>query len=420
MATIIEMPKLSDTMVHGKVITWYKAEGDPVEEGMAIAELETDKATMELESSENGILKKILVDLNEAVPIGNPIAIVAEADEDISALLPVTAPRQTEPDVSQPTNQQVPPIATALQSMDKPINPLSAQPLASAASDSSRVFITPSASRIAAEHGIDVQTVKGSGPSGRIIKRDIEQLLENSSGEHLESGQVITEDNGYQDRAFSSIRETLVNHLIQRASVPSFSLEIEVNAEPLLQAVEAMQALAEGVQITVTDVLMKACTLALQRNPELNSQFMDDRLRIFKSVNLGIAAATEQGLMVPVIRQCEQKSVLTIARERSVLLEKCKQNGFSASEMEQGTFTLSNLGMYGISRFKAVLNPPQAATLAVGAVRDEAVVCEGQIVPGKRLSLSLTADQRAIDGAEGAKFLQDLKQILESPVCLAL
>lgn len=433
MATIIEMPKLSDTMVTGKILGWIKNEGDAVESGEAIAEVETDKAAMELEVFEDGVLLKILAEKDSDIPVGGPLAILGEKGEDISGL--IQEAKQKSVSVSNPaeeirkeeTKLAAAPVKAASEK-PAPVSPaLAAVPLPAVQpqEETGRMRISPVAQRMAAEHNIDVRTLHGSGPSGRIVKRDIEEFL-------VKGGQAaaapptaaasVFSGAPYEDIPLTSIRAAMARRLPQSLGpVPHFYLEIEIDAEPLLAANKQLRELAgENIRITVTDLLIKACTVALRKHPEVNSQFNGATVRRFHVVNIGLAVAGEGHLLVPVLKNCESKSVIQIAAERAMLVEKGQAGRLAPDQMSGGTFTISNLGMYGITRFEAIINPPEAAILAVGAIRDEAVVKNGQVVPGKRLALTLSCDHRVFDGAEGAKFIASLKNILENPLALCL
>jgi pyruvate dehydrogenase E2 component (dihydrolipoamide acetyltransferase) len=289
---------------------------------------------------------------------------------------------------------------------------------------------SPVAQRMAAEHNINLKSLSGSGPGGRIVKRDIEAILELEAGAPVAVAvptspplqpAAATTAAPYEDIPMNSNRETIARRLPQSLGpIPHFYLEMDIDAEPLTNVKTQLQDLAGEVRITVTDILVKACTVALRKHPEVNSQFTGKAIRRFNSVNVGLAVAGKGTLMVPVIRSCETKSISQIAQDRAALVEKGQAGRLSIDEMTGGTFSISNLGMFGLTRFSAIINPPEASILAVGATRDEPVVKNGQIVPGKRMTLTLSCDHRVFDGAEGARFMATLKQILENPVTLCL
>lgn len=441
MANIIEMPKLSDTMVTGKILSWIKSEGDAVDAGEAIAEVETDKATMELEVFEEGTLLKILAEAESAIPVGGPIAILGEKGENIDGLIKEAKAKlkkvqekaaseqaeekeaekeeevKTESKPASKENEAVSAVQTAPTTQT--------QAVSEASTDGKRLKVSPVAQRMAAEHNINLQAITGTGPGGRIVKRDIEEAIEKGGATvaPTPAAQPVAATTAapYEDISLSSNRETIARRLPQSLGpVPHFYLEMEIDAEPILSVKDHLQELAGDVRITVTDILVKACTVALRKHPEVNSQFTGKALRRFKSVNIGLAVAGKGTLMVPVIQACETKPITEIALERAALVEKAQSGRLSSNEMSGGTFTISNLGMFGITRFSAIINPPEASILAVGATRDEPVVKNGQIVPGKRMTLTLSCDHRVFDGAEGARFMATLKQILENPIALSL
>ncbi len=410
MATLIEMPKLSDTMTTGKVISWMKHEGDRIESGDGIAEVETDKATMELECFENGTLLKIVAQPNESIQIGAPIAIIGKADENVEPML-----------------IQIYEGAETVKKSATPEVKASQSEMAEVSSESSheergKLKASPVALRMAAEHNIDLLTVQGSGPGGRIVKRDIEAALQRTPAPVANVPVAIGEGMRYEDIPLTSMRAAMGRRLSDSLGpIPHFYLEIEVDAEGLLEMKAQLQAHADSQQkITITDILAKAAAITLRRHPEVNSQLNGNFIRRFLDANIGIAVAGDGILLVPVIRACQCKSIGQIALERADLVQKGQNGRLTVDEMSGGTFTISNLGMMGITRFKAVINPPQAAILAVGTIRDEPVVKNGEVVPGKRLALTLSCDHRVFDGAEGAHFLETLKGILENPMALCL
>lgn len=415
MATIIDMPKLSDTMTTGKVLSWLKQEGDTVKNGDTIAEVETDKATMELECFEEGTLLKIVAEPNHPIPVGGTIAIVGQPGENIEGLIDSPAGTST-----QSTGRQSPSLEgrdTANQT-----NPTVETPAAA------KIAISPVARRMAKEHNVDLTHLTGSGPGGRIIRKDVETYLaKNRSLTEKVSPPPLTTVNPtanapYEDVPLSSIRETMARRLPESLGpVPHFYLETDIDVEPSLALKNEFQSItSDDIKITLTDILIKACAISLLRHPEVNSQFGGDFIRRFQSANIGLAVAGEGTLLVPVIRTCEDKSISQLANERTALVTKARQGRLSVEELKDATFSISNLGMMGITRFSAVINPPQAAILAVGAIREEPVVRDQEIIIGKRMSLTLSGDHRTFDGAEGSRFLATLKNLLEKPLSLFL
>ncbi|MFB3785227.1 MAG: dihydrolipoamide acetyltransferase family protein [bacterium] len=429
MATLIEMPKLSDTMTTGKILSWLKHEGDAVPAGTAIAEVETDKATMELEVFEDGTLLKILAPVESAVPIGGALAIIGKPGEDIQGLIEKAGSTAAgAPAATPPAKAEAPQPAAAPESQPAPVA-AAEEAAAPAEAESGRIKISPVAQRMAVEHGVDLRRVKGSGPGGRIVKADIERALETAPAAAPRPAPAsapamsgVPAAAAYTDAPLSSIRAVIAERLPQSLGpVPHFFLEMDLDAEPLLELKQQLQALAgEDLRLTVTDILIKACANALRQHPEINSSFLGNAVRQYHNVNVGIAVAGKGTLLVPVIRACESKAIGQIARERAVLVEKGQAGKLSPEELSGGTFTISNLGMLGITRFTAVINPPQAAILAVGTIREEPVVKNGQVVPGQRMAVTLSCDHRAFDGAEGARFMATLKLKLENPLAISL
>lgn len=398
MAVLLKMPKMSDTMTEGQIVNWIKQEGDPVESGECLAELETDKAVLELESETSGVLLKILVEANRTVPLGVPLAVIGRKGEDISGLLEqIHSQNQTSIDVNSKTIQPAM-ISTSIQSSIK---------------DTGKQRMSPIVKRLAAEHRIDLGTINGSGPQGRIIKRDIDTFLT----QQKETAFSLADDAiPHNDIPLNSYRKTMVDRLSESLGpIPHFYLETDVNVRNLLEFKNNLQSNLNETRISLTDIFIKACAVSLQRHPAVNSRFLDTSVRQYKTVNIGIAVATDNALLAPVIKSCETKTIQQIATERAELVRKAQRKKLSPDETNGGTFTISNLGSFGITRFKAVIDPPQAAILAVGCVRDEAVVDNGSVIAGKRMTLTLSCDHRAFDGADGARFLATLKELLEEP-----
>ena len=435
MASIIEMPKLSDTMTTGKIISWLVKEGDAVKSGSAIAEVETDKATMELEVFDDGSILKIIAPADSAVPIGAPLAILGQPGEDIQGLLQQALGGKAVSAPAPETKQEQKPEAVA------PAEEASEE--SDSTTESGRHRVSPVAQRMALEHNVDITKITGSGPMGRIVKKDIQDYLAKGIPAASPAPQaapavastpapsapsfpptVIPASSGeqaYVDVPLNRIRQIIAERLPQSIGpVPHFYLEIDVDPEPMMEMKTKLQSLSAETHLTLTDILIKGCATALQRHPEVNSQFIGNAVRRFYIANIGIAVAGEGTLLVPVIKFCDAKSIGQIARERAHLVEKAQQSKLTPDELSGATFTISNLGMMGITRFCAVINPPQAAILAVGSIRDVPVVKDGQVVPGKRMTMTLSCDHRAFDGAEGAKFLATLKNILEKPLTLYL
>jgi pyruvate dehydrogenase E2 component (dihydrolipoamide acetyltransferase) len=402
------MPKLSDAMVEGRVLQWLKKEGDRVQGGDVLASIETDKAEIELEAFGSGVLRKILAGDGQTVPVGQLIAVIAEPDEDISAIVSGLA-------AGPVAGAPAPPKVEV-----KPLAPAAAAP-AAPAPETGWVPASPIARRMAREAGVDLAQVKGSGPGGRILERDIEAYLA-TQAQRMAGAEVPVGEREFEDKELSTMRKTIAARMVQSKSpIPHFTVTVEadmVAAVELRKSLNAMEANAE--KLSVNDIVIKATALALQRHPGVNAKYHDGRVRLYKRVHLGIAVAIEDGLIVPVIRDCDRKSLGEIAREAKGLIERARGRKLRPEEYSGGTFAITNLGMYDVVEFTAVIDPAHGAILAVGAVQEKPVVMNGQVAVRQRMRLTGAFDHRIIDGAMGAKFLQDLKKILENPVQLLL
>jgi len=417
MASQVTMPKLSDAMQEGRILQWLKREGERVQTGDVLASIETDKAEIELEAFAAGVLRKILVPEGESAAVGRPIAIIAEADEEIGGLLGVPAPAKPAPQAAPP------PVAEAPAA---PVAPLAAPAAAPAAptppaAETGWIPASPIARRMAREAGIDLAQLKGSGPGGRILERDVEAHLAHRRS-HLGGAEVPEGEREFEEKELTPIRKTIAARMVQsKAPIPHFTVTVEADmgaAEELRRSLNALETGAE--RLSVNHILIKATALALTRHPAINAQYHEGRVRLFRRVHVGIAVALEEGLIVPVIRECERKSLGEIAREAKGLIERARARKLRPEEYAGGTFAISNLGMYEVVEFTAVIDPTHGAILAVGAVTEQPVAAGGQIAIRKRMRLTGSFDHRIIDGAMGARFLQELKKILENPVQLLL
>jgi len=437
-AIIIEMPKLSDTMSEGKILAWTKQEGDAVEAGEVLAEIESDKANMEMEAYDTGYLRRLLVPAGESAPVGAPIAIVTEEeDEDISDALSKTAseanedPADAVPQAPQPSGKAIPATTDPVPGVPAPATAAKSSspgPLAGAGGNGRRkVLASPLAFRMAAELGLDLQNIRGTGPEGRIIKRDI---LEANTGavatpnREPQTAVGAQLDNlppqTFEEVPHSSMRRIIGSRLLEsKNSAPHYYVTVEVNMKRAIQAREELNQLID-TKITYNDLVVKAVALALGNHPGLNASWQDDSIRIFKSVDIGFAVALPDGLLTPVVRACHLKTLGMISREIKELVDRARQQKLTPDDYKGGTFTISNLGMFGVKHFTAIINPPEACILAVSAIDQVPVVENGSVVPGHRMSLTLSSDHRVVDGAQAAQFLRDLKQTLENPVSLAL
>ncbi|HET9828196.1 MAG TPA: dihydrolipoamide acetyltransferase family protein [Nocardioidaceae bacterium] len=397
------MPRLSDTMTEGVLSAWLKHEGDAVQRGDVLAEIETDKAVMELESYDTGVLTRILVAEGTTVPIGAPIAVIGE-----EGAPPEPPPPPARP---EPETAAVPaaPAAAAALAPAKPTGP-------SAAAD---VRATPLVRRLAREHDIDLAAVTGTGPNGRIVRADVEELLAGGAPARPEPAAVPV-GTGDEEVPLTALRRITAERLIQSAAAPHFYLTMAVDAGPLLELRADLnrQVFTGDDRCSVTDLLVRAVAVTLAGHRQVNASWAGDRVLRRGRVNVGIAVALENGLIVPVVRDADRKALAEIVTEAHALTRKARAGRLTPDEFSEGTFTISNLGTFGVEHFTAVINPPEAAILAVGGTVDEPVVREGQVVVRPMMRMTLTSDHRVLDGAVSAAFLRDLVDLLGQPLRL--
>jgi pyruvate dehydrogenase E2 component (dihydrolipoamide acetyltransferase) len=473
MAKILEMPKLSPTMEEGVLSAWHKKEGDPIEVDDLLADVETDKATMEFRSFDKATLLKLLVAPGAQVKLGQPVAIIGAPGEDVTGLVGQTAgaapppaspppeppapapareappagatmapgpavktPEPPAPDTAAPLAQRKPPMGNPLERTSFPGERAPA-PQNDAAS--ARVLASPYVRKAAREQGIDLKGAQGSGPGGRIVPGDLEAMHAAtanapaaltrpgaaSTPTTLTTGSALAPP---EARPLSPMRRTIARRLVEsKTTVPHFYLSIDVDAAPLVklrtrvnEELSVKGASGDGdpatTKVSLNDFLVKACAIALVRVPECNASFSPDAILIHQRVDISVAVAIADGLVTPVVRNADQKSVATIAREVRELAGRARARKLKPEEMADGTFSISNLGMFGIDQFAAVINPPEGAILAVGQVRDVPVVVDGAVVAGQRLALTLSCDHRVVDGAVGASFLAELRRLVEHPL----
>lgn len=417
MAEVIKMPKMSDTMTEGVIAEWHKKEGDQVKPGDILADVETDKATMELENFESGTLLYVGVKKGESVPVDTIIAIIGKPGEDISGLLaggsaaaaPAAKEEAAAPATSVPVSQVAKEIAVAT---------AAPAPVAVAANDS-RLKASPLARRIAEEKGIDLRALAGSGDNGRIVVRDLAQAPAAAAAAPAAAPVVfasVTGEERFSEVAVSQMRKTIARRLAEsKFSAPHFYLTIDIDMDQAMAARAQINEVAP-VKVSFNDMVIKAAALALRKHPKINSSWLGDKIRFNEHIHVGVAMAVEEGLLVPVVRFADSKPLSQIAQEVKVYGGKAKEKKLQPADWEGNTFTISNLGMFGIEEFTAIINPPDACIMAVGAIRQEPVVKKGQIVVGNRMKVTLSCDHRVVDGASGAQFLQTFKQLLEEPV----
>jgi pyruvate dehydrogenase E2 component (dihydrolipoamide acetyltransferase) len=404
MATLIKMPKLSDTMEEGVILKWLRKEGEKVKQGDILVEIQSDKADMELEAYDTGIVRKIFVPEGGKAAIGGLIAIIGGPDEDISAVLSST-PMASAPKTGDHSKQPIPTAASA--------------PQAIAQSGDGKGKASPLARRLASEHKIDLAAVSGSGPQGRVIKRDLERLLSgNPSAASSISRPIIPGTT--QDVELSPIRKTIAKRMTEsKATAPHFYVTIEVDMDPAMTFRDQFNSVKE-FKLSFTDIIIKATSEALMKHPQVNATYLGDKMRQYHYAHIGVAVAMEEGLVTPIVRNCERKRLDQINAELRDLVERARTRKLKPDEYLGATFTISNLGMFGVDEFSAIVNPPEGAILAVGSIVEKPVVRNGQIVIGHTMKLTLSSDHRIIDGAVAARFMQDLKKILENPASLAL
>jgi len=457
MAKILEMPKLSPTMEEGVLSTWHKKEGDDIGVDDLLAEVETDKATMEFRAFDKGTLLKILVAPGSQVKLGQPVAIVGAPTDDLSAFASLSAatgspaPPKGEPAPAAPAAEARPAAAPAPAPAPAPqrkpsvVSVLDRTSYAAEApvgnggvSDGGRVLASPYVRKVAREKGIDLHGVLGTGTGGRVVASDLESMPAQAARGATALARVppaqapvvpVPAGDEPEIRPLSPMRKTIARRLTEsKATVPHFYLSIDADAAGLVKIREQINAelaaaaggkdngAAAPLKVSLNDLIIKACAVALVHVPECNASFTPEALVFHKRVDISVAVAIADGLVTPVLRHADQKSVVAIAIEVRELAARARARKLKPEEMQNGTFSISNLGMFGIDEFAAVINPPEGAILAVGQVRDVPVVADGAVVPGKRIALTLSCDHRVVDGAVGAAFLAELRRLIERPL----
>lgn len=422
------MPKLSPTMEEGQISRWLKAEGDEIEANETIAEVDTDKATMEMTSLEPGTLLKIIVPAGDNAKLGQTIGIIGEKGEDFSALLEETssngaaAKEEKREEITEKVEEKVP-------VPEKP-NVVAQEALAAKETTESggngRMLVSPIAARMAMENGIDLKMIKGSGPNGRIIKRDIEAAM--AGGEtKAEAAPSFAQPevqgaSAFRDENASKMRQIIASRLAESIGpVPTFYLTTEIEMDKALEFRKQINAaLPEDQKVSVNDVIVKVAAMASLKHPFVNSSWRGDKIRFFEDADVGVAVAIDEGLITPVVRGANKKGIAEIAKEVKELAARAREKKLQPEEYTNATFSISNLGMFGIKEFTAIINPPEAAILAVGGAVPTAVVRDGEIVVRNMMHVTMSCDHRVIDGATGAKFLQTFKQMLENPILMLM
>ncbi len=420
MATKVHMEALSPTMEEGQLVQWLKNEGDTIASGDVLAEVETDKATMELVARGDGILRKIFLGAGGTAEVGAVIGVIAAEDEDISEISGVSgaaAPAAASVEEAVVSKTDPDPVVEEPTSGTTEVVPL--------APTGGRVKASPLARRLAEQAGVDISQVPGSGPGGRVVKRDIEAAK--ASGDATPAPSVApswTPDEAeYEDVQTSQMRKTIAKRLITSIGpVPTFYLTVDVDMSRAMEARKSMNAMlkTEGAKVSVNDIVLKAVAGALRQHPNCNAQWHDGFIRRFKAVHIGVAVAVEDGLITPVVRHAHLKGMTQIGAEVKELAGRAREKKLKPEEYTGATFSVSNLGMFGIHEFTAIINPPEAGILAVGGIEDTPVAVDGEVVVRPRMRITMSCDHRVIDGAQGSRFLQTLKGMLEEPTAILL
>ncbi len=444
MATKVYMEALSPTMEEGQLVKWHKAEGDAVANGDLLAEIETDKATMELVARGEGVLRKVFLQEGAAAPVGSVIAIIGGADEDISGLVegaagegaaaaaageaPSTGAPESTLEAAREKQASTATAAAPAEEEERAPAPAPA-PVhggtnggAAPSGDGGRLKASPVARRLADEAGIDLRAVQGSGPGGRIIKRDVEEAAERGvpAAAPAWAGDTGPE---YEDVKVSQMRKTIARRLVESLGpIPTFYLTVEADMGRALEVRKAMNAILEprGEKVSLNDLLIRTVAVALRHHPEVNAAWQGDTIRRYNRSHVGVAVAVDEGLITPVVRDAHAKGVAAIGREVRELAGRAREKKLKPEEYTGATFSISNLGMFGIQEFTALINPPEAGILAVGQVEEIPVVVDGEVVARPRMKMTMSCDHRVVDGATGARFLQTLKAMIEEPGIVTL
>jgi pyruvate dehydrogenase E2 component (dihydrolipoamide acetyltransferase) len=427
MATKVFMEALSPTMEEGRLVKWNKNEGDAVKSGDSLAEVETDKAIMELVARGDGILRKRLVAEGESKPVGALVGVIAGADENIDSLIagagsaPAAAPKKAEPATEPPTEKPASASKQPPAAAPSPQAPAQEKQILRSAQDD-KVKSSPLARRMAKESGLELSGVAGSGPGGRIIRRDIEGAMANGGGKSAGAPgrpSVRATEGDFNDVALTQIRKTIAKRLSESIGpIPTFYLTSEFDLSRVTEMRTAMAEMGDEFKVSVNDIILKATAIALAQHPEVNAHWLGDRIRYHNRVHLGMAVATNDGLIVPVVFDADQKSMREISAEAKSLAKKARERKLQPQEYTGSTFSVSNLGMFGIDQFTAIINPPEVAILAIGSAEDKVEVVNGEFVVKKKLRVTMSCDHRAVDGAVGAEFLRTLRRMIENPLML--
>jgi pyruvate dehydrogenase E2 component (dihydrolipoamide acetyltransferase) len=411
MATKVYMEALSPTMEEGRIVKWLKRENESVTDGDVLAEVETDKAIMELQARGEGTLRKVLAVEGDTVEVGTMIGVIAANDEDIAKILATVGVTDTEQ--GQAGGASPDEVSQQLQTAEPEPTAAPTGPAASSLLPADRVKSSPLARRLAKERQVDLRVIQGTGPGGRITKRDVESAV--PGPRHV----TATVGPAYEDVPLSQIRKTIATRLSASIGpVPHFFLTAEIDMEQIAEAREALNSIPDAPRISYNDIIIKIVAQALRQHPECNAWWQDDHIRYFNDVHISVAVSVEEGLITPVIRNAQLKSLREIAGEGRELARRARERKLKPEEYTGGTFSISNLGMFDIAQFTAVINPPEAGILAVGSIADAPVVLNGEMTIRKQMRVTMSCDHRVIDGATGARFLQTLKRMLENPLAM--
>tara|TARA_B100002019_G_scaffold22072_1_gene16753 strand:- start:3278 stop:4570 length:1293 start_codon:yes stop_codon:yes gene_type:complete len=426
MAEIIRMPKMSDTMEEGVIAGWLKKVGDEVKSGDILAEVETDKATMELESYDDGFLLHVGVKDGESVPVDGVIAIIGEKGENIDDILKEVSNEQNNNEAVDPKDEEE--IVDEDESVEEDLEVKEEEEVKNTedkiedinidfSNESDRIKASPLAKKLASEKGVDISMVKGSGDGGRIIKEDIENFKysENIPIKEVKLPEIYSKES-YEEIPVSQMRKTISKRLAEsKFSAPHFYLTMEIDMDNCIEGRNKINETSD-VKISFNDIIIKAAAVSLRKHPMVNASFLTDKIRVNNHIHIGVAVAVDEGLLVPVIRFADNKSLSHISTEVRNLAGKAKNKELQPSDWEGNTFTISNLGMFGIDEFTAIINPNDACILAVGGIKNTPVVKNGEIVPGNVMKVTLSCDHRIVDGAIGSAFLKTLKELIEDPI----
>lgn len=427
---VVRMPKLSDTMTEGVVAKWHKKVGDKVKSGELLADIETDKATMEFESFQDGVLIHIGVEEGKAAAVDSVLAILGKGGEDVDAILKslgsgsdAKTQGAEKKEASASSDKKSEPVKEKSEDPEKKnasTGSVTAEKAEGNKSADGRVKASPLAKALAKEKGIDVAAVNGTGDNGRVTKKDIESYTpaQAKAVGSTQAVNVASGQEGYTDQPVSQMRKTIARRLLESTNgAPSFVLNIEVDMDNAMAAREAMNAIPE-TKISFNDIVIKACAMALRKHPKVNTSWLGDKIRTYSHIHIGMAVAIDDGLVVPVIRFADQKTLSEISANAKDLGKRARDKKLQPADWEGNTFTVSNLGMFGIESFTSIINSPESCILSVGAIRQVPVVKNGMVVPGNTMMLTLACDHRTVDGATGAAFLQTLKIFMENPVTM--